>query len=575
MNKRKTLLILFGIILVGLTVRIYGINWDGGYHMHPDERAIILSVTDLSYPSSVSEFLSTESPWNPKFFAYGSFPFYLLRITGDVMGFIDPVYAQYDGINLVGRVLSAFFDIGTIILIYLLGKKLFSSPVGLISSALYAGGILPIQLSHFYAVDTLLTFFTTATLLLLIHFYEKPSVAKALLIGLSMGAALATKISATVLISSFGLTLLLEFVLIVLRAPHKFSLWSIHITPTIKRIFIYGTITIFAGVCLFAVLQPYTFIDSERFMQQITEQSKMTKDAFTFPYTFQYVGKTPYLYELKNIFFYGLGPLITVLGVTGFCYSLYRVIFREHHFPWEKMIILLQFFITYFLITGSFAIGFMRYMLPVYPMMCLFAGINCFIIYRYISKKNPALNISMIILGILVLIIPALSFLSIYSRQNTRIQATEWIFQNIPDGAVIATEHWDDVVPIRGQENYFMLSLPLYEPDTKEKWDNVNGILEQTDYIILGSNRLSAPLSRLTDCRNLPANRCYLRTALYYKELFDGSMGFEKIAEFTSFPTLPFSDITVNDQGADESFTVYDHPKITIFKKISAYEMDH
>jgi len=567
MNKITIIALLYLTLIVGFFFRISGIDWDQGHHMHPDERAIVLSVVDLSFPTRFSEFFSPESPWNPQFFAYGSFPFYLLRIAGDVVGTIDPLFAEYDRINILGRFLSALFDNGTIIVIYFIGKHLKNRLVGLLSSMIYALSVLPIQLSHFFAVDTLLTFFLTLTLFVLLKLYEKPSLKNALFIGISFGLALDTKISATVIISSISLAFLLDFLLIFLKSPHRFSIWKPHLTPLFKRIMTYGVIIICTVIMVFAFFQPYAFIDSERFMKHLQEQSHMTKDAFTFPYTFQYVGKIPYLYELTNIFLFGMGPVIGTVSFLGFLYCLYRVVYKTTNFPWQKTLILLQFFITYFLITGSFAIGFMRYMLPLYPLLCLFAGILLYtLLKKYPLRKSKLYAVCYMLFAILLLTWP-LSFMSIYFTPNTKIQATAWMLQNIPAGKTLATEHWDDTLPLTNQHLYAMKSLPMYEPDTKEKWKTINEILNETDYIVIASNRLYAPLMKLTDCTNLPANRCYLRTSIYYKELFEETSGFTKVAEFTSFPTLPLTNITFNDQSADESFTVYDHPKIMIFQK--------
>ena len=116
-------------------------------------------------------------------------------------------------------------------------------------------------------------------------------------------------------------------------------------------------------------------------------------------------------------------------------------------------------------------------------------------------------------------------------------------------------------------QRYEQLTLPLYDPDTKEKWQSIRSILQQTDYIIIASGRLYIPLQKLTDCKHLPVNRCYPLTAKYYKNLFSGKLGFKKIQEFKSEPTIPFINIGINDLSADENFTVFDHPTIMIFKK--------
>jgi len=76
--KNKTKILLIAILFLATILRFHGINWDQGYKLHPDERAIIMTVDNLSFPHNFSEFFSMQSPWNPHFFAYGSFPFYLL-----------------------------------------------------------------------------------------------------------------------------------------------------------------------------------------------------------------------------------------------------------------------------------------------------------------------------------------------------------------------------------------------------------------------------------------------------------------------------------------------------------------
>lgn len=161
-----------------------------------------------------------------------------------------------------------------------------------------------------------------------------------------------------------------------------------------------------------------------------------------------------------------------------------------------------------------------------------------------------------------------LMFLNMYSKPNTRIQATEWINQFIPYGSTLAVEHWDDRVPIYDPGKYTYEELPLYDiPDDDVKWKMINEKLRRTDYIVIASNRLYAPLQRLNNCEETYP-RCYPITSKYYEKLLDNKLGFVKIAEFSSYPTLHVLRYTfrINDDGADESFTVYDHPKIMIYK---------
>lgn len=571
--KNKPLFYLILIISFALFLRLYGLNWDQSHKLHPDERMIVITALRITLPKTdqdLQNLFTKDSTLNPKFFAYGNFPIYLLKASGALAGYIDSRFSEYTWINLLGRIWSAFFDIGIIIALFFLGGKLFNKTVGLLSSLFYTVSVLPIQLSHFYAVDTTLTFFILITLYQLIRFYEKPTRLRSVLVGIFFGLSLATKTSGIILICSIGTALIVDFLLIFIKNPHRFHIWFPHLPVFFKRLLIDGLIIIVVTCITFVIFEPFALIDSSTFLKQTQEQRKMTFDAFTFPYTLQYVGKIPYFYEIKNIFFWGQGPILATFSFIGIFYFTF-IAFKKHKQPvWAKELIVAVYFWVYFLVVGNFAIGFMRYMLPVYPLLSLFGAI---LVYKlFLNLKSYLLNhkfLSLILNSIFLILIFIwpLSFINIYSKPNTRVMATEWINKNIPPGSSIATEHWDDGLPLGIQGNFKVFELPLYDQDTPYKWQKINHVLQQTEYIILASNRLYIPLQKLTDCQKLPAGRCYKQTSQYYKKLFTGSLGFKKVAEFSISPKIPFINIEIDDSLADESFTVYDHPKVIIFKK--------
>lgn len=542
--------VLLAILALATIFRFYGLNWDQGHHLHPDERMIVLTTLKVYLPQTPEEQLNLftpESPLNPKFFAYGSFPIYLLKAAGAFTSIFSPSLATYDGLNLVGRFISTLFDLGTIFLLYLLGKRLWKQSVGLLAALFYTLAVLPIQLSHFYAVDTPLTFFTILTLYLAVRFFDKPSMPKAILIGFIFGLALATKTSALLLLVPIATAFFLK----------------LHSKPLLLTTY-YSILTVITFAAFF-IFEPFAIIDFSTFWSQTLEQQRMTRDAFTFPYTLQYVGKIPYLYELKNIFLWGLGPLlatISFIGVLFFTYKTFRPTLNT------KYLILNTFFWLYLAVVGQFAIGFMRYILPLYPLFCLFAAflIEQLLSHNILQKyKFSTLNTRYLLL--IPFFIWPLSFLSIYSQPPTRVQASNWIYQNISSSSVLATEHWDDGLPFGRPILYPTIQLPLYDPETPQKWQKINQTLQTADYIIIASNRLYVPLRKLNNCEKLPLGRCYKETALYYEKLFLEELGFAKVAEFTNYPSIPLLNYTINDFSADESFTVYDHPKIMIFKK--------
>lgn len=468
--------------------------------------------------------------------------------------------------------MSGFIDLASIVFIFKIGRKLFSTNVGLLGAFFYSISVLPIQLSHFYAVDTFLTCFILSTLYSLLLFYEKPTLRRALVIGFLFGLSLATKISALVVLVAIGTTLVIDFALLIfLKKPRHPKHWLPHLPAFLRHLIKYALVIAAATILTFLFLEPYSVIDFKNFLEQNLQQSMLTNNPFYFPYTLQYVGKIPYLYEFKNIFLWGLGPLLATAAFAGFFYFLFIAFKKDKSDESAKEIIIIVFFLTYVFVVGRFAVGFMRYMLPVYPLFCIFASTLANRLFHLFSakvKNKTAIFISCYLLFVVSLVWP-LSFMHIYTQNNTRVDATNWTTTNIEPGRTIAVEHWDDELPLKGAENFHVITLALYDPDTDVKWDIINRELAQTDYIIIASNRLYTPLQKLTDCPHLPVDRCYPVTAAYYKNLFSEKLGFKKVAEFTNYPTIPLLNIEIEDQTADESFTVNDHPKVMIFKKSS------
>ncbi len=579
-KKLNNIFFLVIILFISLFLRTIGLNWDQGHHLHPDERQITMVAENIKLPESrnIADIFSPDSSLNPKFFAYGSLPIYLLKFSGYLLSFINPNLISYDKINLVGRFLSAFFDTLTVLLVYLISIQLFgSNKKALMASLIYTLSVFPIQLSHFYAVDTLLTFFISLTLYRMIILYRHFSFKNSIIVGVCFGLALATKVSAFVLfipifvcffvdtIINLGkqifnqrksiLKKILKFIIILINP----LFWLKSKTFNFKKVFISLVLIILFSALTFVICQPFTVIDFPTFWRQINEQSAMTKNAFVFPYTLQYVGTLSYWYHIKNIFIWGLGPSLGILAITGLIISFLKLFKKTDNLTSQKnycpQLIVFSFLVVYFFIVGRFAVKFMRYCLPIYPILAI-VSVNSF---DYL-KKN--IKIMFFFANLLWVI----SFLSIYLKPHTRVVATQWISDNIPAGSIILREHWDDGLPLGYHDEFTLEELSLYDSDNNpDKWPKINQQLKQSDYIVIASNRLYTPLQKLTNCSQLPRHQCYLKTAKYYQDLFSDKLGYTKVAEFASYPS--FFGITINDQSADESFTVYDHPKVLIFKK--------
>jgi YYY domain-containing protein len=244
-------------------------------------------------------------------------------------------------------------------------------------------------------------------------------------------------------------------------------------------------------------------------------------------------------------------------------------------------------------------IKFMRYFLPIYPFLILLGAYFIFWLWQRmvlsVQKKDHAeqqepsrtnwrakagrvltsryLVIPLIVVAVAGTALYALAYNSIYDRPNTRLAASRWMQQNIPAGSTLANEHWDDWLPIGGVDGitsygdgglFNSVEMRNYEDDTPDKLNWMVDNLTQADYIVLSSNRLYDSIPRL------PMR--YPMTTRYYDLLFNGKLGFEPVKDFTSYPSL--LGIQIPDQSAEESFSVYDHPRVQIFKKTAGFNPD-
>jgi len=544
-----TTLFLITILLAAAGFRFYGVNWDYGYQQHPDERMLMLVACRIHLFRQL----------DPDFFNYGSFPVYLLRAVAqgsDALFHTD--WANYDGMLFVGRVLASLLDTFVVYLVYRLAGGLFQRPrLALAAAAFYALSFFPIQNSNFYIVDNLVNFFMTLLFIFLLNYLRRASALRAAGLGLTTAALLATKITPAIF---------LPVILFLLAWQVSPTRW-IYLKPA-GRPLKYGLVFLLALGVGHAVLMPYAYVHFSKFLQDTMLQLRMSRDPYVFPYTLQYVGTKAYSYYLENMFVWGMGPVLSFFMVCGLAVFIghWPARFRKGAAPSLLIVVYVLLNLYYFAVVGRTAVKFMRYMLPLYPFGAVMAALGLEWVLGALRTKRMRWICLMIVYGALALRV--VFFMDIYRRPLTRVEASRWINRHVPSGATLAVEHWDERLPLFVVEKYRFVELPLYDqPDDARKWEGIARKLAEADYIVIASQKLFVPLSRLTDCGVY--RQCYPRTGEYYRKLFSGELGFYKVAEFVSYPgvTLGGRHFSIPDDGADESFSVYDHPRVYIFKK--------
>lgn len=622
MRHTHRVLILAIILLLAAYLRFTGLNWDEGQWIHPDEGHMRIITSVIEMPDSLALYFdSSRSPLNCRNrgyeYSYGTLPLFLTRLTAE---WLDRGCAEVpDGPSakvaslvahillpatdschpgaftgtysaLVGRTLSALADLGTVLLLYLIGRMLYEEQVGLLAAALGALTAFMIQQAHFFTVDSMACFFATLTLYFSVRAGRSGSWLDFALAGLAVGLATACKIDGV-----------MSSLLVALTALWRLLAGQERSEPFLRL----GSRLLLAAVLAFVafrVAQPYSFQGPGFFgiklspewlnrLQQIRAEQSGEVDM---PWGRQWANRTPILFSWMNMVVWGMGlPLGLAAwagwGVAGLELVRATRIGKEqgsrliHLVPWVWATLL-------FLYHSTRWVKAMRYILSLYPIFILFAAYLLIRLCHAIPKyaRVGRWVTTLVVIGAWLW---AAAVFSIYLRPHTRLAASRWIYAHVPPGVTIANEHFDWGLPLRVDGHdpfggmYQGFEMRHYDEDTPDKLLQLYDWLDQADYIITASNRLYASIPRI------PAR--YPLTIEYYRALFAGELGFELVADFTSYPALgPFQfpdqetpfplmkpteytyqtqPIQVKLPPAEEAFSVYDHPRVLIFRKTERY----
>ncbi len=624
------------IVLFGALLRFPGIGFDKpegaatSLQMQPDERFLSFVAQDTEWPDSIGGYFDTaNSPLNPynaesvNSYVYGTAPLFAVKI-------IDTTYreipqwardalakvgitptggeSKYDTSVIWGRRLTSLTDTLTILLVFALGSLLFSRPIGLLGAFLYACAVLPTQLSHFFAMDPYVTFFAMATILasakMIVANSRRQAALLCLTLGFTVGLGLASKVTAWPLVvipfAAFSARVALRDIpALDLRwrggRPTVAGHWSSDISML--------CLVMALAIVVFRVAQPYafqgpTFFDmalNQRWVDDIRREIDFQNGNVDFPPFVQFANRTPFLWPLQNMVLWGMGP---ALGIASWVATIIAgvLLFKRRELTYLLPLILI---VSIFGFQGPRFVAWLRYFVPMYPVMCIFTAwmlVPLIVHARQrtgwfasdtFERQTPwrkvrlpmaplrVASVAVVFTILLSTVFWAVAFQSIYRAEHPRIEASYWIYENVPRGSAITAELWDDSLPysVPGHDigGYRILDTEPFRPDSREKVNELiygsttggtNGGLVAADFVVVSSHRVKGAI------KQLPGE--YPATILYYESLDNGALGFDLVAHFESRPNL--FGITIDDSGADESFTVYDHPEVSIYKKSERWD---
>ena len=433
-------LLLALVLMAAAVLRFNGIDWAAEQYLHPDERHLVNVETALLTVRSFSEYWDTaNSTLNPhnvgySFFVYGTLPIFLVRYVAEWAG-----QTGYSEIMLVGRQISAIADLLVVLLVYLTASRVFDRRVGIVSAAFSAFTVLQIQLSHFFAVDTFLTLFSMLSIYLAVRLATEKNRPEGspfrphlfVLFGIALGMAVASKINTVPVAMVLPLAVGVRLSRMEKNARYD-AAWLAA-----------GYLMLAAVVSLlsFRVFQPYAFsgpgffgmLPNQRWLDNLMEVRNQSQGDFDWPPSIQWA-RRPIWFSLQNIVFWGMGVPMAVMAWGGFLFAGWKMLRGE----WRKHLILWTWTALYFAWQSMAFNPTMRYQIPIYPTLAVFAGWAVISLCEAAGQAKRAkkwLQAGAAVLGgsaLMLTAIWAMAFAQIYSRPITRVEASEWIYQNVP-----------------------------------------------------------------------------------------------------------------------------------------------
>ncbi len=391
---------IFLILSLALILRVIGLDFGLPYPTHQDEPIVVNHAMAIG-----AEGWNTRTYLPPQFASYYLFFFYaayfvILKTVGGVTGAADfalKFLSDPTEFYLIGRwVLGVIPGVAAVWLLIRLCGRFFSEKSAFWSGLFLAACLLHSQHSHYIYMDIVLSFSCLLLFYLCLGALERYSVGRLWAIGLAFGWCVAVKYTAVYFFPVVAVSIYFS------RASHK-----------IRDLIAIGMIS----VATYAAISPFSFLDWPNFISQVAGQSQVRG--------YQGVGHH-LMYSLR----YGTGVLFLLLSAVGV--GVCRVYGK-------KIAVIALAIVVYFGVSIFFSQPFPRYMMPILPLICLFAGLGAeFLQSRHRIKVISALFLLAVTAELLA---PTIYSDYLMTKKDTRAEMLEWIHVNVKPGAVIAVDH--------------------------------------------------------------------------------------------------------------------------------------
>ncbi len=363
---RRTVWVALGLVLaVALGLRLWGIRQGLPYAYNSDEDAHFV-------PRAVG---MLTLGWNPHYFANPPAYTDLLRLVFSVWfggrAGVDHTFATNPAVVFtLARVCAALLGTLAVWLLYLAGARLFDRGVALLAAALEAVAFLPVFYAHLALNDVPTLAPLTLSLLGTAGVLRKGRARDYLLAGVGLGLGCATKYTAGVVLLPLLAAAAAQYLA---PTPRRMAPGSpggsaarrdrAPARPAGRPVLIGLALAGVAALASFLIADPYSVLDLHAFEQGLAHQSSLSAEAQGKLGAPRESGFVYYLWSLT----WGLGwvPALAALG------GAVTIWWREPRLGW----VLVPASLLYLVFMGAEGRYFGRWLLPIFPILCLLAAL--------------------------------------------------------------------------------------------------------------------------------------------------------------------------------------------------------
>ena len=443
------------VVMAALAIRLFGLDWDEGQSLHPDERFIVdyvmIGRLHLEWPlgdpdnalldpglSGLNPRSDDPATGEPRSFAYGTLPLYVTEVAAEALTLVtDDDWHGRDRVYLLGRFFSVLLDTGTVLVTYFLGKALVPRRVSLLAAVVAASAPMSIQLAHFFTTDSWLTFFVALTLLFSIRAGSTGSVRWFALAGMGLGLSLATKGS----VFALGAVIAVAVFYDVIQRWRAGERGLLLVAAVPERAGVAGI----AALVAFAIFEPYALARPSVYWASFSEQANIHRGYIDVPFTRQYVGTSRFTYHLAQLVRWGFGPVAGLLGAGGIILLVVRLFRGRGVAAW----VLLTWLAAYGLVIFLPESKFIRYLAPLAPVLAVTAALAIDQVWRWTTGRIGRVGGGVVAGGLVAgVALWGIAFAAIFAGEHPRLAASRWIYENVPAGSTLNTLDWDDGLPV-------------------------------------------------------------------------------------------------------------------------------